>query len=405
MGDANLDLDTLIEGAWRRFRAALAEALDRLDERGTLQVTLDSGDQLDVASPYIQALRVGDSVVLEVASNRFLAGNLRLSKSCRRRLRGLGLAKPTVAAPNYWASFPVTHVDQVASVVVAAFRDAYGVVHPAFLISDDVEWGSDKCLPAAYSMGDARAATYPVDRDHLDQLIDQALTPMLGHTPERDSDGDVPLRAGSAVVFVRSHGRTPLIRLFAEMVVEIADTDAAVHEVDALNREIEGVKFSLHGDKVLASADLLALPFAAEHLQCLLAHVCDVVSSHDAALARRTGGRVFLDLGDSDVDAESDARDDDEDIHPVMLCLLQLEAESPGSLRPKEAAKLCGYDADLLLELIRWNEEQEIAWREARDEAYATDGHDEAVVCEIERAHARRTVKLLRKALRQVLLR
>ncbi len=73
-------------------------------------------------------------------------------------------------------------------------------------------------------------------------------------------------------------------------------------------------------------------------------------------------------------------------------------------MRPKVAAKLCGYDSDLLLDLIRWNEEQEIAWREARDEAFATDQEGEAEVCEIERAHARQTVRVLRKALRRVLL-
>jgi hypothetical protein len=38
-----------------------------------------------------------------------------------------------------------------------------------------------------------------------------------------------------------------------------------------------------------------------------------------------------------------------------------------------------GCDSDLLLELIRWNEQQEIAWRKARNEASATDEHDDQV--------------------------
>ena len=80
-----------------------------------------------------------------------------------------------------------------------------------------------------------------------------------------------------------------------------------------------------------------------------------------------------------------------------MLCMLQLDAERPGSVGPATAAKLCGYDSDLLLELIRWNEEQEIAWRQARDDAHAIDEDDEAEVCEIERAHAARTVSVLRR--------
>jgi hypothetical protein len=130
-----------------------------------------------------------------------------------------------------------------------------------------------------------------------------------------------------------------------------------------------------------------------------------VVSRHDAALARRVGGRVFLDPAESISEENEDEYESvEEAIHPVMQCLLQLDADEPGSVRPEDAARLCGYDSDLLLELIRWNEEQEIAWRQARDEAYATGEDDEAEVCEIERAHADRTVKLLRKALRRVVL-
>jgi len=51
------------------------------------------------------------------------------------------------------------------------------------------------------------------------------------------------------------------------------------------------------------------------------------------------------------------------------------------------------------------DEEQEIAWRTACDNARdAGDPDDEADVCEHERAHAQRTTKLLRKALRLVLV-
>jgi len=40
-------------------------------------------------------------------------------------------------------------VDHAASVAVSAFRDAFGVVHPAFLISDDFTWQTDSHLPTA----------------------------------------------------------------------------------------------------------------------------------------------------------------------------------------------------------------------------------------------------------------
>jgi hypothetical protein len=401
-----VDLDALVELAWREFREAIADALEALDPGEWVQVGVDAGDDPTVAAPYVQALHHGDEIVLEVSSNTFLSTGQKLSRKGQSHLRRLGLTTPTKEAPNYWATYPLSHVDQAASVAVSAFRNAFGVVHPAFLLSDDVVWQSDSRLPTADVVPQPPAAVHPTNREHLDLLIDQALTPMLGQTPRRDDDGDVPIRAGSAVVYVRSQWPMPSVQLFAQMVVGIDSPDAAVHELAALNHEIEGVKFALHGDTVVASVELLAAPFAAEQLQMLVAHLCEVVSRHDAALARRVGGRVFLGtsqlLPDDEVD-EEDAVDDDP-IHPVMLCMLQLDAERPGSVGPATAAKLCGYDSDLLLELIRCNEGQEIAWRQARDEAYASDEDDEAEVCEIERAHASRTVTVLRTALRRVLL-
>jgi hypothetical protein len=407
MSDAAVNLDSLVEQAWREFREAFADALEALDPGDFLQVGVDAGDDPEVVSPYVQALHDGGAIVLEVSSNNFLSTSQKLSRKGQSHLRRLGLTTPTREAPNYWATYPLSHVDQAASVAVSAFRNAFGVVHPVFLVSDDVVWQTDSRLPTAEVVSAPPTAIYPASHEHLDLLIDQALTPMLGHAPHRDDDGDVPLRVGTAVVFVRNQWPMPSVQLFAEMVVEIDSPDAAVHELAALNHDIDGVKFALHRDRVVASVELLAAPFAAEHLQALVAHLCDVVSRHDAALARRVGGRTFLGTSESlpggEVEVEDDAGDEDP-IHPVMLCMLQLDAERPGSVGPATAAKLCGYDSDLLLELIRWNEEQEIAWRQARDEAYATDEDDEAEVCEIERTHAARTVSVLRKALRRVLL-
>lgn len=88
-------------------------------------------------------------------------------------------------------------------------------------------------------------------------------------------------------------------------------------------------------------------------------------------------------------------------IHAAMLTFLRLDAKSPGSVKPALAARVCENDTELLLSLIRWNKEQEISWRTARD-AEADDPNDEADVCEHERARAQRTTKLLRKALRLV---
>ncbi|MDC5696553.1 YbjN domain-containing protein [Intrasporangium calvum] len=402
-----------IDSAWRGFRRALADAVDGLGDGEWLSVALDPGEALEVvdrALPGVELGREGASIVLEAPGNRVLPADRRLSAAGQRLLRGLGLRRGSRTDPTYRATYPLSHVDEAAAVAVAVLRDVFDVVHPAFLASDGFSWEHGPRPEPAAPGPETEGPVQPVNRAHLDHLVDAALARMIGHTPARDSDGDIPFPSGTAVVFVSTSPASPVVRVFAEMVVEIRDLDAAVREIEVLNREIFGVKFSLHDDRIVASVDLLAMPFVGDHLRALVARMIEVVAANDALAARRVSGRTFLGSDDADDDDEDDECEDESDesdddaIHPVMLRLIQLDAERPGSVRPKDAARLCDHDPDLILELIRWNEEQEISWRQARDEAMATHEYDEAEACEGERAHAARTVKVLRKALRIVLL-
>lgn len=79
-------------------------------------------------------------------------------------------------------------------------------------------------------------------------------------------------------------------------------------------------------------------------------------------------------------------------------CLQHLEQHVP--LRPKHVASICNHDTDLIRKLIQWNEQQESAWRAARDEA---DSDVEAIAYEHERVHTKHTIRILRKALRRSL--
>ncbi len=384
------DLNTIIEAAWKDYRASLAEALDALDDDASIRIQIDS----EGVTPYVQALRVGDRILLEASSNRFLDDVWKLDKTDRRRLRAIGFAKPSEHMPNHWITLPLSHVDQAASLAVQALREVFRVMHPSSLYSAEIDWQGEEFPPTAHEPQRAAQTTFPQDREQLDALISDVLDALLNEVPDRDDDGDIPIRTGRTVVYIRTQQGSPMIRLFAQMARDVADKDAALREVDRLNRTVEGIKFIVHETTVIATAELLGWPFAPTQFQALLTHMCDAVAKHEEDLVDHVGGRFFI--GDQAPD-----QDDEAHIHPAMLSILQLDAERPGSLRPKDVAKICANDPDLLLELIHWNEEQEIAWRQGRDEA---DDLEEERVCEIERKHAHRTVKLLRKALRLVLL-
>ena len=405
---ASMDLDRVTTKAWRRFRRELADRIADLGQREVLGVAVETAidEPQSGCAPYLQFCGgEGDTVLAELSGNRYLHAAHRLNKEARRRLGEIGWSRPRPkhGVFNYRAEVDQSHADQLAVMAVTALYEVFGVTHPAFL-GGDVRIGDDPTLPKAdtVEVPEEPLATAPAGREHLDQLVDQALVPFLGQVPNRDDDGDIPVVSGTAVVFVRTLPHAPLISIWAEVAVEVSDPDRAKFEVAVLNRDRPFAKFVQIDDRIVAQVHVPAYPFVPEHLRQTLAMMCGLADEVDDDLAVRVSGRRFLepdDLPETDEGGESERSD----MHPAMLTLLQLDAESPGSIKPSLAAQVCEYDTELLLTLIHWNEEQEIAWRTARDDATeAGDPDDEADLYEHERAQTRRTTKLLRKALRLV---
>lgn len=394
MNDDTPEFNAEIEDAWGRFEESLSRALMALEDGESLIVEVLRARGEDSCGPYVQALREHNDFLLEVSSNNVLDDAWKLSGSDTEALQELGFTDPDKDMPNHWTELGFLDIDRGASMAVKALREVWHIAHPALLSGSGVNWES-QTAPAPNVPSTDGTPAHANNRHDLDELIDQSLEEAFGQRPERDSDGDIPIPTGTGVVYVRTHDESPLIRLFAVMVKDLQDHAAALHEVAAMNRDIESVKFLVYKDSIIATVDMWAQPFAAAQLHRLIGLMCDAVAQHDTDLARRVKGRVFT------TPADETAATDDDGIHPVMRSIMQLDAEHPGALRPKDAAKLCDYNPDLLLELIHWNEEQEIAWREARD---AAQEPDEILSCDAECEHARRTVKLLRKALKKVLL-
>jgi hypothetical protein len=301
---ANVDLDRVTTKAWRRFRRELADRIADLGQGGVLGVAFEAA--VDAAqsggAPYLQFCGgEGDIVLGEVSGNHYLHAAHQLDKEARRRLAEIGWARPRPKRGvfNYRAEVDQSHADQLAAMAVTALREVFGVTHPAFLVGD-VRIGDDPDLPHAdtVELPDEPLATTPVGREHLDQLVDQALVPFLGQVPNRDDDGDIPVVNGTAVVFVRILPHAPLIKIWAEVSVEVSELDRAKFEVEVLNRERPFAKFVLVDDRIVAQVHVPASPFAPEHLRQTLAMMCELADEVDDDLAVRVSGRRFLEPSD-----------------------------------------------------------------------------------------------------------
>jgi hypothetical protein len=301
---AGVDLDRVTTKAWRRFRRELADRIADLGRGEVLGIAVEAAvdEPGSGGAPYLQFCGgAGDSVLGEVSGNRNLHTAHHLDKEARLRLAAIGWLrpKPKHGLFNFRAEVQQSHADQLAVMAVAALREVFGVAHPAFLMGD-VRIGDDPDLPYAETDGlpDEPLATMPDGREHLDQLVDDALRPLLGQPPSRDDDGDIPVVSGTAVVFVQTLPHAPLIRIWAEVAVEISDPDRAKFEVQVLNRDRPFAKFVLVDDRIVALVHLPATPFVPEHLRQTLAMMCELADEVDDDLAVRVSGRRFLEPSD-----------------------------------------------------------------------------------------------------------
>lgn len=416
------DLDRATGRAWSQFQARLGVHLAEMGDDDALVVSVESADE-DETGPYVQFLATDAGIHMEASSNQYLTGPHRLSARAEVELADLGLAPPTCApgeepaeggSANHFVLAERSDADRLAVTAVRVLRRVFDVPHPAFLEADDL-FGDDP-TSATEHLDQAMQAVVPRDRDHLLELVDEALAPVFGHVPEKDDDGDIPVVSGSSLVFVRVHERTPTIELLASVVSDIEDLARARFEVGVLNRDSHFVRYALVDDSVLAYLHIPGYPFVPHHLRALLQLMASVVDGVDDDLAVRIGGRRFSDSDASlrDVDDDSDGGLDELDqddldfqsgpppMHPAVLTILQLEAEEPGSVSPELAASICEHDRDLILALISDSSAGELAWREQRDLALLDGDEHGAEIAGIEMAAAERTGSLLRRALRVV---
>lgn len=274
-----------VEQAWREFTRTLSAGIAGQE---TLLWELDVDERRTTPTgPYVQVTRCSaDLPLAEVSSNRVLAASYQLGKAARQRLRELGWQRPGDGRLNY--SFLVEPgLEEVAArMIVAALREVFGVIHPAFLIGLPQD---DEPEP------EEEPFVHPISAEQLDELVLDALTSdEPGATaPQRDPDGDLPFVADSAVIFVRVLRERPGVRLFCELVIGIEDLEAAAFEVAVLNRDQE-FKFVLRDTRIIMSTDLPAWPFVPEHLQQILNEMCRLAPTLDGDLALRVRGHRFI---------------------------------------------------------------------------------------------------------------
>jgi hypothetical protein len=308
----DFDLDRSTAQAWAEFQSRLSEVISMIDESADLTIGTES--ESDGPPPFVRLSSPRRDVIrCEAASNAVLGDAFQLSSELLARMEQLGwqppnfgteqTSAPEVAQPtaNFWMELPQLEADRISELAVSALRDVYGVQHPIFLAPDQLAEVLQPAPPpiepgAAVEVLELERAdlapTMPRDQHHLNDLVDAELAEMYGHRPIRDAEGDVAIRVGSTMLFLRTSRDGQEVVIFAAVVHDIAGRSRAAEVLNDLNVEARWVKFQLIRDRVFVTMSVLSRPFVPAHLHQAVRILSDIADGIDDELAAKLNGRT-----------------------------------------------------------------------------------------------------------------
>jgi len=322
---ATADLKAKVAEAWAEFTRLLAAALPQLPDGTTIDITLDPTASGTADAVYGVRLRFeGDQVTGTAVGNADLPAAYRLDRAAIAGLVALGWSPPGVVADAgeaFGVRMPVSKPKRVAVLVSRTLRDVYRAPHPAFLTYLAMARDSRTAVGVP-PLGAARPLPAPQDTTgEIEYVAEEAAERALAdladgidglplaervaivvarllktevETLPLDPDGDIGIRAGSAMVFVRVRDNPPLIDVFSPVLTEIKPTNKLYAKLSELTNRMPIGRLYCTDDTVWASVPVFGRDFQASHLMLAVQVMTGLADELDDRLAGEFGGRRFF---------------------------------------------------------------------------------------------------------------
>jgi len=315
------DLRSKVTEAWREFATALAAALAKLPLGAHVELTLDptaSGTGDAVYSVSLAVEEDGRINALAVG-NANLPPGFRMDRAAVADLVALGWSPPGVvegSGEQFGLRSTTAEAGRLAATISRTLRDVYGAPHPAFLVYV-VHDAEDEPLPVD-PLGTARPENLLDDAEvelaervvrgaepdeviALDEQVRMVVGAMMKSAPDQlqvDSDGDIGIRAGSAMVFVRVRDNPPLVDVFSPVLTEVEPTEQLYVKLSELTNRMPIGRLYCTNDTVWASIPVFGRNFQATHLMLAVQVMTGLADELDDRLHGEFGGKRFFGEGD-----------------------------------------------------------------------------------------------------------
>jgi hypothetical protein len=322
---AGADLKGKVREAWQDFAKTLAAILPELAPGTTLDLTLDPTASGTGDAVYAVRVTVGEDHELTAAAvgNALLPEGYRLDRASVGALVALGWSPPGVldgSGEFFGLRLAAGDAGRLTVIVARTLRDVYGAPHPAFLTYEvkgpegetvhvptlgaarllSPEEVGEETDEAATERALARLGDDMIQLPLADQVAAVVAT-LLKTTPEAlsvDPDGDIGIRSGSAMVFVRVRDNPPLIDVFSPILTEIQPTEQLYVKLSELTNRMPIGRLYHASDTVWASVPVFGRDFQATHLMLAVQVMTGLADELDDRLHGEFGGRRFFGEGD-----------------------------------------------------------------------------------------------------------
>ncbi len=326
------DLSSKVTEAWRDFARTLAAVVQKLDVGVHVDLTLDptaTGTGRAIYEVSVQRHNDGHIGALAV-SNASLPEDQRLDRAAVAEMVIIGWSPPGVvpgSGKDFGLLGTTEEAARVAVTITKTLRDVYGAPHPAFLT-----YAAHNETEANVTISPiACARLKPVGREGLESLkldeegfsaLEDPQMPLAERvaivvagvqrtTPEAlqvDSDGDIGIRSGSAMVFVRIRENPALVDVFSPVLTDIEPTEKLYAKLSELTTKMPIGRLYHANRTVWASVPVFGRDFQATHLMLAVQVMTGLADELDDRLHGEFGGRRFFVESDTPSGAADDAR-------------------------------------------------------------------------------------------------
>jgi hypothetical protein len=291
---------------WDEFEARLASALERLLPETFLIVSVAARPRRGTA-PYVQFLNFGPpGLRVEASSNRYLAPAHELAPEAEERLGRLGWQWPLDEGEddrNFHREWPnPAPWAEIASLAVRTLREVFGVEAPSRLRYLHRGAPAFEGRLARLDLGiPAERAPRARDDDDgqgpspalvlLNRRLEDALKSFLG-LPDliRDADGDIPVRVGSVLMYVRAvAGTPPLVQLFAPVLDDVELTLPLLEAINEVNRRVVFGRLFWGHRGVIVAMELTGVGLTPEQVSFACVQLGNLADALGTELAERFG--------------------------------------------------------------------------------------------------------------------